>query len=80
MRLYRIYVAVSLFVIMALLTVLVVSVLYAGQKIRHESSSVSSKVDNFSHSLDTLNQNLKNISTQLQTETANLSRSPTSGL
>ncbi|HET9098011.1 MAG TPA: hypothetical protein VFN51_00155 [Candidatus Saccharimonadales bacterium] len=73
MKIFKVYVAVSLLVIILLLAALVGSIYYAGQKVNQESTSVTNNINGFNKNISNINKNLQGISTQLQQENAKLS-------
>jgi predicted PurR-regulated permease PerM len=68
-KFFKMYVYVSLFVIIVLLALLVGAVIYGGIKIKSESQTVSNKVNSFNKSVNSVNQNLQNIDSQLKDQT-----------
>lgn len=69
---FRIYISISLLVIIILLGALVGALFYAGQKIKNETQTVTVKVDNFNRSLNQVNANLTNINQTLKNDTSRL--------
>jgi hypothetical protein len=72
MRFFRIYVGISLLIIMLLLGTLVGTIIYAGKKISNESAVVTTKVNSFNQNVNNINTNLNNISSQLKAENSTL--------
>ncbi len=79
-KFFRIYVYVSLFLIVILLAALVGAIAYGGNKIKTESNTITNKVDSFNTSMNTVNTNLENINTQLEKENAKTSTLQFTGL
>lgn len=77
MNLFRVYICVALFLIVVLLGVLTGSVIFAGEKIRSETSTVTSKIDTFNNEVSNINKSLSNINSQLQSENNKLGTSVT---
>lgn len=74
MKLFRIFVVVSLFVIVLLLVGILGSIIYAGKKVSSESTAVTDKINTFNQNVTSINKNLKDINTQLQAENTSLSQ------
>ncbi len=72
-KFFRIYIYVSLFLIVILLAALVGAIAYGGNKVKSESNTVTTKIDSFNSSMNTVNKNLENINTQLQKENSQTS-------
>jgi len=73
-RFFKIYVCVSLLIIILLLGALVGAIIYGGNKVKSESVVVNNKVNSFNQSVNIINKNLQNLNAQLQkqnTEIAN---------
>ncbi len=75
MKFFKIYICVTLFIIVLLLGALVGAVIYAGTKVKSETVNVTSKVDTFNQSVNNINTNLQKINQQLQTENTKLTQS-----
>jgi len=75
MKFFKVYVCVSLFIIVLLLGALVGAVVYTGTKVKSETTNVTSKVDTFNQSVNNINTSLQKINQQLQTENSKLTQS-----
>ena len=75
MKFFKIYVCVSLFIIILLLAVLVGAIMYAGTKVKSESTNVTNKVNTFNQSINDINTSLQKINQQLQTENSKITQS-----
>lgn len=65
-KFFKIYVCISLFVIVVLLVGLVGVIAYGGSKVKSESATLNNKVNSFNQSIDSINKNLQNIDSQIQ--------------
>jgi predicted PurR-regulated permease PerM len=72
MNAFKVYVCISLTVIIILLAALVGSIIYAGKKANTVSNTVNAKVDSFNQNINDINKSLERINSQLQTENSNL--------
>ncbi|HUD81080.1 MAG TPA: hypothetical protein VMR08_00425 [Patescibacteria group bacterium] len=79
-RFFKIYVCVSLTLIMLLLASLVAAIAYSGVKVKNEAGTVDNKINTFNQNVDKINSNLQNINSQLQNENIKIQALPTNGL
>lgn len=71
-KLFKIYMAVILTLIVALLAAILAVMVYSGYKVAQESKTVSTKVASFNKDINTINQNLQNINTQIRLSRSSL--------
>lgn len=76
----RIYIYVSLFLIVVLLAALVGAIAYGSTKIKTETNTINTKVDSFNQDINTVNKNLENINTQLEKQNSETSALKLTGL
>jgi predicted PurR-regulated permease PerM len=79
-KFFKIYVGISLLIIILLLGSLVGVIGYGASKIKSETTTVNNKISSFNHSIDTVNRNLQNINSQLQQQTNKINSDNLSGL
>jgi len=73
-KFFKVYIYLSLFLIILLLASLVGTIIYASYKVKNETAivtnNVNNKVDSFYKSVNVVNQNLQSINTQLEKQNA----------
>jgi predicted PurR-regulated permease PerM len=79
-KFFKVYIYISLFLIVVLLASIVGLMIYGGYKIKNETSTVTNKVNDFNQSFNSVNKNLENINTQLQKQNDQESKLTTEGL
>ncbi len=76
-RAVLLYQNVAMTVGVIILAAIFVMLLYAGYKIRRDTSTFTSKVNSFNTEVKNINKNLNNINTQLKSNQTSLSSLPT---
>jgi peptidoglycan hydrolase CwlO-like protein len=79
-KFFKVYVGVSLLIIILLLGSLVGVIGYGASKIKSETNTVNNKISSFNQSINTVNHNLQNINSQLQNQTNKISNLNIPGL
>lgn len=71
---FKIYVGVMLFICTAAAVTCAVVLVYGGLKLKDQSQTITSKVNNFNDQVNGINKNLQNINHSLQTTNTQLQK------
>ena len=71
---FKIYVGIMLFITTAAAVTCAVVLVYGGIKLREQTQTVTTKVNNFNDQVNGINKNLQNINQSLQTTNSQLQK------
>lgn len=71
---FKIYVGIMLFITTAAAVTCAVVLVYGGLKLKDQTQSITSKVNNFNDQVNGINSNLENINKSLQTTNSQLQK------
>lgn len=71
-KLFKLYVAIMLLLIVLLLASIVGGLVYVGKQVNSEANKATAKINNLNQSLGTLNIDLNNLKAQVQSNTDSL--------